>query len=106
MSEFLTVQVRIPEIRARPLKKEVKDGWREVCLQVRPGKRVFWESPSQLSPQTGFFVCLGAGQVLALPAHLPVASLMPRPGKWGQKQQTGVPEGGPSAPVCLHWPFQ
>ena len=106
MSEFLAVQVRIPEIWARPLKKEVKDGWREVCLPVHLRKPVFWESPSQLSPQAGLFVCLGAGQVLVLPAYLPVASPMPRPGKWGQKQQIGVPEGGPSAPACLHWPFQ
>lgn len=75
-------------IRARPLKKEVKDGWREVGPQVRLGKPVLRE----LSPQAGLFVCLEA--------HLPVASPnpMPQPRKWEQKQKIGGARVRPKSP--------
>lgn len=93
VSEFPTMPVGTLEVR--PLKKEVKEGWRRHV---------------QLSPRAGGFAHFsgGSGRPLALPLpeHLPVATPKPRPGKWGQKQRSGAPQRGSSAPACLHWPLQ
>ena len=77
------MQMRITSLnRARPLKKEVKDGWREVCPQAHLGKPGFQESPCQLSSQADCVLLWEPGQVLGLAG--PSSSCFPdHLGPWG-----------------------